>query len=69
MQTKSLGEMFPKEQARVREILGHYKEIGPVGAFGAMHIEESLLIADKAAMSGDVSAMIASYKDLQLITG
>lgn len=28
----SLGEQFPIEQARVRKVLGHYREIGPVGA-------------------------------------
>jgi hypothetical protein len=53
--------------ARVREVLGHYKEIGPAGMFGAAMIEQSLRAADKAVMSGDLVAMIAAYKDLQKI--
>ncbi len=65
----SLGDALPAEQARVREILGLYKEIGAAGAFGAAMIEQSLNRADKAVISGDVSAMLAAYKDLQEITG
>lgn len=61
----SLGDALPREQARVREVLGHYREIGPVGAIGAMLIEQSLAAADRAVMIGDVVAMIAAYKDLQ----
>lgn len=64
---ETLGEALPKEQARVREVLGHYKEIGPAGAFGAAMIEQSLQQADRAVMSGDVVAMMAAYKDLQEI--
>lgn len=62
---ESLGEALPKEQARVREILGHYKEIGPAGAFGAAMIEQSLRRADAAIMSGDLPAMIDAYNDLK----
>ena len=61
----SLGEDFPKEQARVRELLGLYRSIGPNGAFGAMMIEGTLARADRAAMSGDVIEMIRSYKEMQ----
>lgn len=64
---ESLGNALPKEQARVREVLGHYKEIGPTGALGAAMIEHSLQKTDEAVMSGDVAAMIAAYKDLQEI--
>ena len=66
---ESLAEALPKEQARVREVLEHYKEIGPSGLFGAAMIEQSLQRADKAIMSGDVVAMIAAYKDLKEIKG
>ena len=69
MENKSLGEAFPKEQARVREILGLYKEIGPAGAFGAAMIEAELNRADEALVSGDVVAMIRSYEALRQITG
>jgi len=64
---ESIGEALPKEQARVRTVLGHYKEIGAPGAFGSIMIENSLRQADIAIMSGDVVAMIAAYKDLQAI--
>ena len=68
-EVKTLGEALPKEQARVREVLGHYKEIGPAGMFGAAMIEQILQKADQAVVSGDVVAMIAAYKDLQEING
>lgn len=64
---ETLGDALPKEMARVRKVLGHYKEIGPAGAFGALMIENTLRQADKAVMSGDLSAMIAAYKELQEI--
>jgi len=64
---ESIAEALPKEQARVREVLGHYKEIGAPGAFGAAMIEDSLKRADCAVMSGDLAAMIAAYKDLKEI--
>lgn len=66
---ETLAEALPKEQARVRKILGHYKDIGEVGQFGAAMIEESLRKADQAASSGDVIAMLAAHQDLKEITG
>jgi len=63
----TLGDQLPKEQIRVREILGHYKEIGLGGAFGAAIMEQALQKADKAVISGDLVAMIASYKELKEI--
>ena len=65
----SLVEEMPKEQARVREVLSHYKAIGRPGMFGAMMIEESLRAADEAAISGDVIAMLHAYNDLKEIKG
>jgi hypothetical protein len=61
----TLGDALPKEIARVREVLGHYKELGPVGMFGAMFIEQSLQAADKAVMSGDVVAMLQAFETLK----
>ena len=61
---KTLGEEMPKEMARVRTVLGYYKEIGPAGSFGAAMIEQSLQAADKAVMEGDLVGMIRAYKDL-----
>lgn len=61
---ETLGDALPKAQARAREILGHYKEIGAAGAFRAAMIEASLRKADEAVMSGDLAAMIDAHCDL-----
>jgi hypothetical protein len=63
----TLGDEFPKEQARVREVLGYYKEIGPAGMFGAALIEDTLRRADEAAISGDVVAMIRVFNEMKEI--
>ena len=62
---ETLAEALPKEMARVREVLGHYKEIGPAGMFGATFIEQYLRAADKAVMSGDVVEMLKAYNKLR----
>lgn len=62
---QSLAEAFPREQERVRELLGFYKEIGPAGTFGALMIEDALRRADRAAAEQDVVAMISCYQELQ----
>ncbi len=64
---ETLGDALPKEQARVREVLGHYKEIGTAGMFGAAMIEQSLKNSDQAVMSGDLVAMLRAYEDLESI--
>jgi hypothetical protein len=61
----SIGEDFPNEQARVRELLTEYKAIGPAGAFGALMIEKALQRADQAMASGDVVAIVRSYQELK----
>lgn len=61
----TLGEDFPREQERVRELLQAYRDLGPVGQFGAIMIEDVLRRADRAAASGDVVAMIKSYNELR----
>lgn len=65
--SRTLGELYPLEQERVRNILGHYKEIGPAGVFGAAMIENVLRRADKAAIEQDLSAMIACFKEMQAV--
>lgn len=65
---ETLADALPKEMARVRTVLGYYKEIGPAGAIGAMFIEQDLQAADRAVMSGDVVAMIQSLETLRGIT-
>ncbi|HWV44910.1 MAG TPA: hypothetical protein VN039_02605 [Nitrospira sp.] len=64
-ESMSLAEAFPLEQARVRVVLGHYKEIGPAGMFGAAFIEQDLREADAAVASGDVIRMMRSYAKLK----
>jgi hypothetical protein len=61
----TVGDEFPREQARCREVLKTYHEIGPAGQFGAAIIEDVLKRADQAAASGDVVAMIRSLKEMQ----
>jgi hypothetical protein len=63
--SKTLGESFPEEQARVRELLGVYRELGPVGTFGAIILEATLREADEAAISGDVVRMLRAYEALK----
>jgi hypothetical protein len=65
MEMNTLGDRFPAEQARVRELLGEYKALGSVGAFGALMIEQVLRRADSAAVSGDVVAMLRSYEEMK----
>lgn len=65
----TLAEALPLEQARVREILGHYRAIGPVGMFGAAFIEADLREADAAVMSGDVVRMLRAHAKLKEIEG
>ncbi len=65
----TLADALPAEMARVREVLGHYREIGPAGAVGAAFIEQDLRAADRAVMSGDVVAMIRALEVLRGIKG
>lgn len=66
-EVKSLAEALPEEMARVRVVLGHYREIGPAGMFGAAFIEQDLREADNAVMSGDVVRMLQAYQKLKEI--
>jgi len=65
MTTKSLATEYPKEQARVRRLLGFYKELGPAGAFGVMSIEAILREADRASAEHDTVAMLRSFEALK----
>lgn len=64
-ETKTLGDVLPEEIARVTEILGHYQQIGPAGAFGAMLIKASLERATRALASGDIGLMLVCLNDLK----
>lgn len=61
----SLGEEYPKEQARCRELIQIYRDLGPVGTFGLIQIEATLREADEAAISGDVVRMLAAFERMK----
>jgi hypothetical protein len=61
----TLGEAFPQEQARLRELLGYGKTLGIEGTFYCAMIEDVLRRADKAVMEQDLPAMIRIYKEMQ----
>lgn len=63
----TIGEDFPKEQARVRELLTEYEKI-PMGAFAAIMIKDSLKKAEEAAMSDDIVKLLVAYEDLKGIS-
>jgi hypothetical protein len=65
MSETSVGEDFPREMARVQELLQGYREIGPAGAFGAMMLEAALRRATEAQARGDVVAILRSYAELR----
>lgn len=61
----SLGQAFPLEQGRCRELLGWYIEQGGPGAFGRLVIEDVLKRADEAASSGDPIRMLQLYEEMR----
>lgn len=63
--TVTLADALPQECARVREMIGIYRTVGPAGAFAIAMMEADLRIADKAMVSGDVVAMLGALKSLQ----
>jgi len=67
--SESLGDAYPKEQARLRECLGRYQELrsmpGVNVSFALAAIEDVLRRADEAAISGDLPAMIRLYQEMQ----
>lgn len=67
MAEETLAEGLLKEQARVRKVLGEYREVGPPGLFAATMIELDLQAADRAVLTGDVVEMLKAYKVLKNI--
>lgn len=62
---KSLGDLFPKAQARVRCLKEIGASLGPSGAFYVMLCEQALREADEAAISGDVVRMLRAYQAME----
>ena len=63
----SLGEAYPQEQSRCRELLRQYEEIGASGWWGKAVIEEVLSRADKAAIAGDIVMMLSVYQEMKAL--
>jgi hypothetical protein len=61
----TVGDALPREQARCRELLREYAELGPVGRFGYVMIENALRRADEAAITGDLVGMIQALVELR----
>ena len=66
-ESTSVGEDFPKQQKRVRDILKLYYEIGPSGAFAAAMMEQVLTEAEEAVAGGDIVEILSSYQSLKEI--
>lgn len=63
--TITLADAFPLEQARCRELLEQYKDIGAAGQFGHWQIGEVLKRADRAAISGGVVEMLRAFGEMK----
>ena len=63
--TMTVGDEFPVQQARCRELMLAYHDIGPAGKFCLVHIEDVLHRADLAAISGDILAILRSVKEMR----
>ena len=62
----NLAEAFLAEQTRCRELLADYRSLpNNAGAMGGMFIANMLQRADRAAMEGDVVAMLRIYQEMQ----
>jgi hypothetical protein len=61
----TLGEEYPLEQERLRNLIQVYRTLGPVGHFGATAINIVLKRADEAAISGDLAAMMVSFNEMK----
>ena len=65
----SVGEDYPVQQARCRDLLMEYKNMrqtpGVNVNFAIASIEDVLRQADEAAMSGDVVAMLRAYQEMK----
>lgn len=60
----TLADKYPKEQARLRELLEAYKEI-PAGAFGYASIKRVLERADIASATHDTVEMLRCLQEME----
>ena len=61
----SVGEDFPKEQARVRALAQEYALLGRPGMFVSLQLDQVLERAERAAASGDVIEILRAYAALK----
>ena len=61
----SVGQDFPVQQERVRDLIERYKSIGPAGKLAILYMRAALKKADEAAISGDPVAQLRSYQELR----
>jgi hypothetical protein len=61
----TVGDDYPRQQARVRMIRDHAQEIGPAGAFLVAICDDVLRRADAAAIGGDVVAIMRVYQEMR----
>ena len=63
-QIESVGDDYPKQQARLRKAIAAYESIGPAGAFAVTWMRDLQERADKAAISGDIVEIVRCYKEM-----
>lgn len=61
----TVGDDFPYQQARIRECRDRGIEIGPAGCFYVAMCDDLLRRADVAAISGDLTQILAVYRDMR----
>ncbi len=61
----TVGDDYPVQQARVRRLVGYYKELGPPGAWGAAIMEDLLKRADEAALGDDIVLLLRIYQEMK----
>lgn len=65
MGSESLGDQFPKMQARIRKCRDRGVQMGAAGAFYVMVCDDLLRRADEAAVRGDAVEMIRVFQEMQ----
>lgn len=61
----SVGEQYPQEQARLRELLAAYRALGPTGGFAWAMVDQTLREADAAMASGDIVRIVRAFAAMQ----
>ena len=61
---KSLGEDFPRQIERCKELAQAYRDIGSAGRFGLALIEDAIRRAEAVA-SDDIVAMVRLYAEMR----